>query len=76
VLSCRDVTEEANAYIDGELTLWARTKFRMHLLACNYCRAFVEQMQTVVNLTQRYGDNQPDNEPSQELMDAFRRKAS
>jgi hypothetical protein len=74
VLSCRDVTEEANAYIDGELGLWPRTKFRMHLLACKYCRGFVEQMQTVVNLTQRYGDTQSDSEPSQDLMDSFRRK--
>ena len=45
VLSCRDVTEKANAYIDGELDLWPRTRFRMHLLACKYCRGFVEQMQ-------------------------------
>jgi len=74
VLSCRDVTERVNAYIDGELGLWPRTKFRMHLLACKYCRGFVEQMQTVVNLTRGYGDNRADVEPGADLMASFRRQ--
>lgn len=74
LLSCREITERANAYIDGELGPCSRIKFRLHLFICKYCRAFVGQMQTVVSLTQKYGERRSEGEPSQDLMDSFRKR--
>lgn len=55
MLSCRDVTEQANDFIDGNLTSWQAMKVRLHILICKYCRRFVGQMQTVRQLAREYG---------------------
>ena len=44
MLKCKDVTERANAYIDGDLNAWARMQMRMHLMMCEHCTRFMAQM--------------------------------
>lgn len=48
-LSCREVTELASAFVDGEIsgTLWLR--FRVHLLACGPCAEYLEQIRLTVD---------------------------
>jgi predicted anti-sigma-YlaC factor YlaD len=75
LLSCREIAERANDYVDGNLGFWPAMQVRMHLLACRSCRNFVGQMRAVVGLLWRYGSSPPAGEPKQELLDAFRRNA-
>lgn len=75
MLSCRELTEQTNDYIDGELGFWLAVRMRMHLLACRHCRIFVRQMRTVVSLVQGRGDSPPPAAIEQDLLDAFREKS-
>jgi hypothetical protein len=50
VISCRDVTEQANDHMERQLPFWARMQFRMHLFACTHCRAYIEQIRKTIGL--------------------------
>ncbi|WP_420472866.1 zf-HC2 domain-containing protein [Noviherbaspirillum sp. ST9] len=42
--TCKEVHQLTSESMDRELTLVERTRVRMHLLVCNACRNFTEQM--------------------------------
>ncbi len=44
MLNCRQVTEQASALIDGELSLAQRLQMRLHLAMCRHCSRFVNQL--------------------------------
>ena len=46
--SCKDVTEEASAYLAGELPRRRRWMLRLHLAMCSHCRRYLRQLQVVV----------------------------
>ena len=75
MLTCREVSERSNDYLDGRLGFWPRMEVRMHLLACGYCRAFMKQMRTAIRLIDEYGYTLPPEDAPEALMDAFRRRA-
>lgn len=75
MLTCREVSEKANDYLDGRLSLWPRMQVRIHLVACRYCRAFMGQMRAAIRLIDRYGYTLPEDAP-EALMDAFRRRSA
>ncbi len=50
VITCREVTEQANDYLENELRFWPRLQFRLHLLACRNCRRYVDQLQRTIDL--------------------------
>jgi hypothetical protein len=52
MLTCRDLSHKADAYLDGELNLWQRLQIRLHLSMCNGCSRFMGQMRTTRNLTE------------------------
>ena len=83
MLTCRDVTERANEYVDGELDFWPAMQVRLHLLACRHCRGFVSQLRTVARLVWKYGYSLPEEDVgtgvlgpvrSRDLADAFVRR--
>ncbi len=43
MLKCREVSELASTYLDGELPWRARMAVKMHLLMCHHCRRFMRQ---------------------------------
>jgi anti-sigma factor RsiW len=44
LLSCRDITELVTEHDEGELPLWRRLSFRLHLALCGHCRAYAAQL--------------------------------
>lgn len=76
MLTCREVTERSNDYLDGRLGFWPRMEVRMHLMACRYCRAFMKQMRTTIRLVEKYGYTLPPEDAPEALMDAFRRRSA
>jgi hypothetical protein len=76
LLTCREVTERINEFVDGELGFFAALEVRFHLLICKYCRGFVNQMRTVVNLVHERGDVPPSGEAEEELLVALRKQSN
>jgi anti-sigma factor RsiW len=50
VLRCRDVSALATDFLEGDLSWRQRLAVRMHLMICDGCRAFVQQMRRTVRL--------------------------
>jgi predicted anti-sigma-YlaC factor YlaD len=43
--SCKQVTELSSQLLDERLSVWTRLKLRAHLLMCDGCRRYRQQMQ-------------------------------
>jgi len=47
---CKDVVEEINDYIDGELPLVKRMDLFFHLLICSCCRSYLQQIRSTISI--------------------------
>jgi hypothetical protein len=47
---CRDVNAMATEYMEGALGWRQRLAIRLHLVVCDGCRAFIQQMRRTVRL--------------------------
>lgn len=72
MLSCREVTEKASAYLDQDLSWSARAGFRLHLMMCNNCRRYVDQLAKTVNLVRAAQMEAPDRATEDRLAELFR----
>ena len=50
MLSCKEITEKANEYLEKDLPFFVRLKVKMHLKMCIHCQRYVEQLQTTIQL--------------------------
>lgn len=50
MLSCKEITEKANEYLEKDLPFFVRLKFKMHLKMCINCQRYVDQLQTTIQL--------------------------
>jgi len=48
MLSCKDITENANSYLDKELPFFTRMKVNLHLMMCVHCKRYVEQLNATI----------------------------
>ena len=48
MLKCRDVPAEAEALLDGELSLGRRMSLRLHLFMCGPCRRYFRQLRQLL----------------------------
>ncbi len=48
MLSCRNATERASAYLDGDLGRWERLRLQAHLAICKGCRRYLDQLRTTI----------------------------
>lgn len=53
MLSCREITELATAYTEGELGFMERGRFLMHLAMCQHCRRYLRQLRLTIDATGR-----------------------
>ena len=53
MLNCKDMTTEAQSYIDDELGLWKRIQVRLHLFICKYCTRYVQQLKLTIATLQQ-----------------------
>ena len=49
MLSCREVSERASDLLDGRASWRVRAEARLHLLMCQHCRRYVEQLKLTVH---------------------------
>jgi len=49
MIQCKDVTEEASDYLNGDLPLGKRVGLFFHLLICKCCRNYLQQIRSTIN---------------------------
>jgi anti-sigma factor RsiW len=69
-IACQEVVELVTAYLDDALDPADRERFEEHLVFCDGCGNYIEQMRTAIRLTGRIEDELP-AELEAELLEAF-----
>ena len=59
MLSCKDITENANQYLDRELPFFTRLKVKIHLRMCQHCDRYVKQLQTTIRALGKMNRQEP-----------------
>jgi anti-sigma factor RsiW len=70
-LACQDIVELVTAYLENALDPSDRERFEEHLVFCDGCSNYLEQMRTTVELTGAVELRLPP-ELEAELLEAFR----
>jgi anti-sigma factor RsiW len=70
-LACRQVVELVTAYVEDALDPVDRERFEEHLVFCDGCASYLEQIRTTIRLASRVEDPLP-AELEAELLEAFR----
>jgi anti-sigma factor RsiW len=70
-LTCRDIVELVTAYLEDALDAADRERFEEHLVFCDGCGNYLEQMRETVRLTGRVTEEIP-AEFEARLLEAFR----
>jgi anti-sigma factor RsiW len=71
-LACRDVVELVTAYLEHALAPGDRERFEEHLVFCDGCSTYLEQMRETITATGRLGPVTLAPELEQRLLEAFR----
>jgi predicted anti-sigma-YlaC factor YlaD len=50
MLSCQQLTELVTDYLEGRMSLGKRLSFRLHLMMCSRCRAYLRQMKETIRV--------------------------
>ncbi len=48
MIQCKDLTEEASDYLDGDLPLRKRIALFVHLVICRCCRNYLQQIRSTI----------------------------
>jgi len=67
MFQCKDVAEEANNYIDGDLPLRKRIGLFFHLVICSCCRNYLQQIRSTISTVSILRPKEKDNTNTQEL---------
>ena len=70
-LTCREIVELVTAYLEDALQPSDRERFEEHLVFCDGCGNYLEQMQQTVRLSGRIDGDIP-GELEERLLEAFR----
>lgn len=70
-LSCRELVELVTDYLEGALPMDLRERFEAHLLECDGCANYVEQIRETVRLSGRLREQDLDAATRDELLAAF-----
>jgi predicted anti-sigma-YlaC factor YlaD len=71
-ITCDELVELVTDYLEGALTPRDRVDFERHLVWCSFCRDYLDQMRTTIELTGKPDGAEPDFRLREQLLDAFR----
>lgn len=71
-MTCREVVDLINDYLERTLPLGERARFERHLDDCPHCVVYLEQMRTTLAATGRLSEAELDARTRDELVQAFR----
>ena len=70
-LSCRELVEVVNDYLEGDMTPAQRLRFERHLDVCPHCVVYLEQMRETIAVG-RLSPDELEPEVQDGLLHAFR----
>lgn len=71
-LTCQELVELVTDYLEGALAPRDRLDFERHLVWCSWCRDYLDQMRTTIELTGAPSVEEPASPLREQLLDAFR----
>jgi anti-sigma factor RsiW len=71
-ISCQELVELVTDYLEGTLPTEERAQFEAHIVPCDGCRNYLEQIRTTIELTGRLTPEQLDPAAEAALLSAFR----
>jgi hypothetical protein len=71
-LACQDIVELVTAYLERALVPSDRERFEEHLVFCDGCSTYLEQMRTTVDVTGRLQLAALPAQLEERLLEAFR----
>ena len=71
-LSCKEVVEVVNDYLEGVMSPPDRERFDAHLSNCDGCTNYLEQMRETIRLTGMLTEDQVPAGQRERLREAFR----
>ncbi len=69
---CKDIAEEANQYIDGDLPLRRRISLFFHLVVCKCCRVYLDQMRDTIRTITIFKPKEPSVQGTKDLAQRLR----
>ena len=72
-LTCREVVEFVNDYLEGALPADELARFEQHVSSCDGCDRYVNQMRLTIETVQRLRWEDVPAQTREELLDGFRR---
>ena len=70
-LDCQELVELVTDYLEGALPPEDRARFEAHIVPCDGCRTYLEQIRTTIVLTGRLTPEQLDPRAEAALLGAF-----
>jgi anti-sigma factor RsiW len=71
-LACREIVELVTAYLDDALAPADRERFEEHLVFCDGCDTYLEQMRATIQATGQLTPERLPAELEERLLEAFR----
>ena len=71
MLKCKDITEQSDGYLAGDLGFYRTLQVRIHLLMCRFCRRYVRQSSLLI-MVMRQLYSSPSSGEVPRLMQAIR----
>ena len=71
-LACKDIVELVTAYLEDGLSPSDRERFEEHLVFCDGCKNYLEQMRVTIEVTGRVDVGTLPAELEDRLLEAFR----
>lgn len=72
MLTCREITELIDDFIDGRLSYWETAKFQMHVGMCKNCREYLAQLKATRQALGSLPEPEMPAEVKDELLARFR----
>jgi Putative zinc-finger len=71
-LTCRELVDLVTDYLEDALPTKDRLDFERHLVWCSWCRDYLGQVRTTIELTGAAENVDPPSPLREQLLDAFR----
>lgn len=75
MLTCQQVTEIVTDYLEGQMPLWKRMQFQLHIGMCRHCREYLRQMKATIETVGQLPDEPLPEDVKEELRYRLRKLA-